>query len=317
MLEKIFITGASGTVGHYLVDQLAPDYHLYLLVRNEKNLRFDPKTRENITVINASLDEIGEQAALLKTMDYCIHVATAWGGAGTERINVERSHQLFALLDPDRIKRVIYFSTASILGRDLQVLPEAEQWGTAYIKTKYKCFVKLPESTIADRIVTVFPTLVFGGDRTHPYSHLSRAIAIFRKYAWLLGRINLEARFHYIHAHDIAAIVRYLLEAAEVKDKYVLGNEAVTVGEFTQRVAKYFGHNCRWQLTLKPKTIYGLAKLLGVKISDWDRFCLNYFDFSYNEVVNGRTLGIATEYGSIEGILAAWERDNKGGQNLR
>ena len=231
-MYSIFLTGATGTVGHYLIDWLSPTYHLYLLVRNEQRLPSEVKKRKNITVINASLDELSAQTELLKNVDYCVHVATAWGGAETERINVQRSHQLFDLLNPEKIKRVIYFSTASILGEKMQPLKAAEQYGTDYIRTKYQCYIKLPESRIADRIVTVFPTLIFGGDETHPTSHLSKALPLLKKYARLLGRINMEVGFHYIHAYDIAAVIRYLLEAPEVEPNYVLGNEAVTVGNF-------------------------------------------------------------------------------------
>ena len=305
-MDSIFITGASGCVGHYLVDQLSPDYHLYLLVRNPDRLKFNPSERKNITIIQGDLEYISEQTELLRKMDYCIHVATVWGGEQTERINVQRSHELFNLLNPEKVKRVIYFSTASIIDRNLRALKEAEEFGTKYIRTKYRCYNKLPESRIAERIVTVFPTLVFGGNEKHPYSHLTKALPIVKKYSWLLGRISIEARFHFIHAHDIAAIVRYLIEVPEVEANYVLGNEAITLGEFTRKVAKYFGYKIGWQLRLKPQTIYRLAKLFRAEISEWDKFCLKHCDFSY-PVTNCHSLGIKTEYGSIEEILSKWE----------
>lgn len=305
-MKKVFITGASGCVGHYVVDNLADDYQLYLLVRNPDKLLFDPGEKDNIEIIKDDLDNIASHKELLEKVDYCIHIATAWGGEGTERINVHRAHQLFELLNGDRIKRIIYFSTASILGRDMGLLPEAEVYGTDYIKTKSKCFRTLPDCKNYDKIVTVFPTLVFGGDQEHPFSYLTRALPVLKRYAWLIGRIHLDIAFHFIHAEDIARIVRYIMETSEVEKKYVMGNKAVTFGEFTRRAARYFGYKIGWQLKLSPETLYRIGKLFRVDISDWDRFCVEYKNFTY-PVVNCPKLGLPSRYSSIEEVISDWK----------
>ena len=305
-MPSVFITGASGCVGHYLVDLLSPDYELYLLVRNPAKLRFDPAKFKNITVINGDLDGISAHAELLSQMDYCIHVATAWGGKNAERLNVDRVHELFGLLNPSKLRRIVYFSTASILGKGNRVIPEAEQYGTQYIKSKYRCYTGLPDLPVYDRIVTVFPTLIFGGDAAHPISYLSSGLSYLKRYAWLLGHINLRIKFHFIHARDIAKVVRFILEAPEVEKNYVMGNPATDFGSFTKSTAAYFGHKVRWQLSLSPKFILRLGKMIGAKISDYDRFCLENETFQY-ETVHCATFGLPSKYGAIEEILADWE----------
>lgn len=312
-MPSIFMTGGSGCIGHYLVDAFSPDYQLYLLVRNPAKLLFDPAAHRNIQIIRGDLDNISDHAAILSRVDYCIHVATAWGGEGTERINVKRSHELFNLLDPERTRRIFYFSTASILGRDMEVLAEAEEYGTDYIRTKSICFRNLPGCRLYERIVTVFPTLVFGGDERHPFSHLSRALPMLKRYAWLIGRLNVDAGFHFIHAQDIAKIIRYLLEAPVVEKKYVLGNDPITFGQFTKRAGEYFGYKIGWQLTLSPVLLYKIAKVLGAEISAWDRFCIDYKDFCY-PTVNCSSLGLPTKYSTVEEILADWKLAVKSGE---
>ncbi|MCL6591435.1 MAG: NAD-dependent epimerase/dehydratase family protein [Firmicutes bacterium] len=307
---KVFVTGASGCVGSYLVDLLAPDYELYLLVRNPGKLKFDPGKWPAVHIIRGDMDAIGEQAGLLAKMDYCIHVATAWGGEGTERINVDRAHQMFDLLNPARVKRIIYFSTASILGRGNQLLPEAGKYGTDYIKTKYKCYVHLPERKLYERIVTVFPTLVFGGDASHPFPHFGSDVAAIRRLSWLIGRLNVPVKFHFIHAQDIAKIVRYLMEQPEVKANYVMGNEPLTFGEFAKRLAHFFGHPARWQIKIQPQGILKLAKVLRVKMDDWSRFCAGYGDFVY-KTVNCRSLGLDSNYDTVEKLLADWKEKKR------
>lgn len=305
-MPSIFITGASGCVGHYLVDELAADYQLYLLVRNPAKLHFDPAQFKNITIIPGDMDSIADHAGILSQMDYCIHAATAWGAEGTERINVERVHQLFNLLPPDRLRRVVYFSTASILGPDNQALPEVEIYGTDYIKSKYRCYTSLDNCWCHDRITTVFPTLIFGGDAKHPFSNLSMSLPQLRKFSWLLGRFGIDVPFHMIHAQDIAKIVRVLLESPNIETNYVLGNPALTFSEFTRRTAWFFGHRVRWQIKLSLNFLYHLAVILGVKMSDWDRFSVQHPNFCFR-TVNCASLSIPSNYGTLEQILADWK----------
>ena len=82
---------------------------------------------------------------------------------------------------------MIYFSTASILNRDLQLLPEAMAYGTEYIQTKARCLAELESNPLAEKIVAVFPTLVFGcrvapGD-SHPTSYLTAGLK--EAFCWL------------------------------------------------------------------------------------------------------------------------------------
>jgi nucleoside-diphosphate-sugar epimerase len=41
--KKVFITGASGCIGHYLIEHLIQetDWELYLLIRNPEQLKFE------------------------------------------------------------------------------------------------------------------------------------------------------------------------------------------------------------------------------------------------------------------------------------
>jgi nucleoside-diphosphate-sugar epimerase len=290
-------------VGHYLVDEFCKDYELYLLVRNPAKLRFDPATRPNVHIIKGDLEKISDHAELLSRMDYCIHAATAWGGEAAQRVNVETTRKLFSLLNPDRIKRIIYFSTASILGAGNQPLPEAGLLGTSYIKSKYRCHESLPGFALADRVVTVYPTIVLGGDATHPYSHVSSGLPRLKKWAWLAGHVRIDACFHFVHARDIARMVRHLLEQPEVGANNVLGNEPVTFGEFTKRAARYYGRRAGWQMRLTPRMIKRLAKLFGIKFAPWDLFCLEHQDFRY-DAVSCPKLGMPSELSTVEGILA-------------
>lgn len=307
-MPSVFITGASGCVGHYVTEEFAEaGYELYLLVRNPGKLRCHLGERPNVHVVVGDLMDIEAQRDLLSQMDYCVHVAAAWGGEPCWQINLKKTHELFGLLSPERLRRVIYFSTASILGKDNQVLHEVDKYGTDYIRSKYRSYVDLPQLALYDRIVTVFPTLIFGGDACHPTSHLSSGLPLFKRWAWLLGRLDVDARFHFIHARDIARLVRYLVEVEHVERDYVLGNEPTSFGEFTKQGAAYFGHRIGWQIHLSPPAMYRFANLMGARMGAWDKFCLDYRDFRYR-TLNCPAVGLPSDLNTLEKILADWER---------
>ncbi|MDV2992830.1 MAG: hypothetical protein N4J56_002484 [Chroococcidiopsis sp. SAG 2025] len=162
---RILITGASGCIGHYISEILIQetDYELYLLVRNPQKLQVDI-TRPGVKVLQGDLANIEQFADLLKTIDIAVLVATVWGGEDTFEINVNKTIQLLNLLDPEKCQQVIYFSTASVLDRQNNLLKEAGTLGIDYIRSKYETLSRLPELAIALKITVLFPTLVLGGD---------------------------------------------------------------------------------------------------------------------------------------------------------
>ena len=147
----------------------------------------------------------------LASVNRVIHTATAWGDpVRAEQVNVVAVKRLLALLNPQVVEQIIYFSTASILDRDLNPLPEALAYGTEYIQTKARCLQDLETHQLADRIIAVFPTLVFGGrvDGTSvfPTSYLTEGLAEASRWLWLARWLRADASFHFIHAEDIARI---------------------------------------------------------------------------------------------------------------
>ena len=184
LLEKIFITGASGCVGHYVVEQLLenPKLELHLMVRDPDRLRFDYKSEPRIVVHEGNMEYIEILENVISEMDYLIHIATDWSNSDYAiKLNVEKTHQLFNFCS-DKCKRIIYFSTASILGPDNQLNKDVEEFGTFYVKSKYYAYQKLSECRLYDRIYTLFPTLVFGGDKHHPFSHISSGLVPNKHY---------------------------------------------------------------------------------------------------------------------------------------
>jgi nucleoside-diphosphate-sugar epimerase len=306
---RILVTGASGCVGHYLSETLIQntDHELFLLVRNPAKLQVDVNARSGVHVIQADMQEIESQAELLKTIEVAVLTAAGWGGQAAIDINYTKTHELLRLLDPSICQQVIYFSTASLLDRENQILPEAGQIGTDYITSKYKCFNELSQLAIYPKITAVFPTLVMGGDDRKPYSHLSGGLPDVVKYVGLLRWFSADGSFHFIHGQDIAEVVRYLIAHPEVADKYdrkiVLGTELVTVDAGIEEICQYFDKKSYLRIPLSIALANFFIKIFNIQMAQWDRFCLNYRHFSYANAVSPATFGLTNYASTISDIF--------------
>ncbi len=317
MPKRVFITGASGCVGHYLVELLIQqtDYELYLLVRDRAKLKLDVTTRSGIHVIEGAMEDIAVHQQLLSTMNYVVSTAAAWGGTEeTLTVNLYKTLELFNYLDPSTCDRAIYFSTASILDQHKQILPEAETIGTDYIRSKYACLEKLENSRISDRLITVFPTLVFGGDHNKPYSHLSGGLKQVAGYINLIKWFKGDGSFHFIHASDIAQIIVYLLDADlpslmwHVNDfdfpaRLVLGTKQLTVDQAISEACEFLGKKVWWQISLNPWLIDVIIKIFKIQVAAWDQFCIQQRHFTY-DVVSPETFGLKSKYPRLANLLA-------------
>ena len=210
---RILITGASGCVGQYTAAWLLEhsNAELLLWLRDPSKLNAIPHDHPRISLLVGDLRDSERFAAELSSVNRVIHTATAWGDPErAHQVNVVAVKTMLSLLDPSKLEQVVYFSTASILDRHLQPLPEALAYGTEYIQTKAQCLRDLEQHPLAEKIVAVFPTLVFGGrvDGTSPFptSYLTEGLAEASKWLWLARWLRADASFHFIHAADIAAI---------------------------------------------------------------------------------------------------------------
>lgn len=301
----IFITGASGCIGHYFIERFRhrPDVHLHLLIRNMLNLRPDLAELPNVTIHIGNMNRIEEMADVMAKMDYLLHIATSWKGRHAHMINVEKTHALFRLFNHDRCKRIVYFSTASILGRDNQPITAAGERGIDYVKTKYQSYITLDDLPNRDAIVTLFPTLVFGGDATHPLSHISEGIpSSLRIMRMLLPFIDIDIDFHFIHAADIAAMADRILFMDRTHSDYVIGQAVIRGRDALDTLADVFRIPRIFNFNITRRRINILAKLFRVHIGRWERYLIDHATFDYDITVP-EDVGVTSQYPSLRSIL--------------
>ena len=305
---KIFLTGASGCIGHYVVEHLLQqtDHELYLLLRNPAKLKCSIADPHRVHLLEGDLHGIDDIQDLIQTMDWAILMATAWGNPHeTYQINVTQTLRLIEWLHQGNCRHIFYFSTESILDRFNQLLPQAGELGTDYIRTKYLCLQQLERSPFAAEITVFFPTLVFGGDAHKPYSHLSAGLGDILKWLGLIRFFQVDASFHFLHAQDIAQVVLGVLQQLESSleqtvmeenanspatplRKVILGNEILTVNRAIEEICAYCNVPILFRIPLSIWLANFFIQVFRVRMADWDRFCLDYRHFVHKDAVNPR-----------------------------
>ena len=317
---RILITGASGCVGQHIADLLyrETDAELLLWLRDPSKLTAVPAADPRITLLVGDLRDVEPHRAQIASATRIIHTATAWGDLErAQQVNVVAVKQMLAATNPEVLEQVVYFSTASILNKDLQLLPEAMPYGTEYIQTKAQCLEQLEQHPLAQRIVAVFPTLVFGGrvdgSGVFPTSYLTAGLKEGARWLWLAKWLRAEASFHFIHAADIARVCAHLAtnphqanpEAGQgAVRRLVLGQPAVTVNETVKRL-------CRWRrgwyppvgLDLRGWLIEGLIKLLRIEVNAWDRFSIRQRHFVHDPISPPERFGLVSHAPTLEAVF--------------
>ena len=317
---RILITGASGCVGQHIAEQLLreTDAQLLLWLRDPAKLTAVPADHPRITLLVGDLRDPDPHRAAIASATRIIHTATAWGDPErAQQVNVVAVKQMLAATNPAVLEQVVYFSTASILNRDLELLPEAMAYGTEYIQTKALCLQQLEQHPLAERIVAVFPTLVFGGrvDRGGPFptSYLTEGLQEGARWLWLAKWLRADASFHFIHAADIARVCVHLAtnhhqpnpeQGQGAVRRLVLGQPAVTVNDTVRRL-------CRWRRSWLPPVgvdlqgwlIEGLIKLLRIEVNAWDRFSIRQRHFVHEPISPPERFGLVSHAPTLEAVF--------------
>ena len=319
---RILITGAAGCVGQYTAERLYhhSDAHLLLLLRDPSKLTAVPADDPRITLLVGDLRELGPHAAEIASATRIIHTATAWGDPERARqVNVVAVKELLRLTDPGRLEQVIYFSTASILDRNLKLLPEAMAYGTEYIQTKAQCLQELEVHPLAERIVAVFPTLVFGGrvvpGDPHPTSYLTAGVKEAIPWLWLAKWLRTDASFHFIHAADIATVCAHLATSPHGPNpepgqgavrRLVLGQAPITINEAVATLVRWRrGWLPGMGVDLQGWLIEALIKLLRIEVNAWDRFSIRQRHFVHDPVSPPERFGLSSYAPTLTSVLEA------------
>jgi nucleoside-diphosphate-sugar epimerase len=245
-------------------------------------------------VIQADMKDIALYRQALDEVDCAILAAACWGGKYAFPVNVEANLAVAEALAAKPGRRVLYFATASVLDRQSHLLTAAKEAGTEYIRSKHRLVESMEKLSPRLDVVGLFPTLVLGGDGVRPSSHLARLAKEAAPWVRLLSFLKADGRFHFIHAEDIARVVRAVIESPPetAPRRIVLGNPASSVDEILRQFCGHFGIKAPFRVPLRLWMVNPLLRLCRVRLTAWDRYCMDHPDQSYAGAVNSAAYGL-------------------------
>jgi len=313
--KKLLITGANGCVGQYLIDWFLKNsnFSIFLMVRDPNKLSDAIKFNKRIKLLICDIRDSKKFHAEINNINYLLHTATAWGDPKRAyEVNVKAFEDLLTLFNKNRIERIIYFSTASILDKNTQLMREAMIYGTEYIQTKYLCYENLKKSEFSEITDVVFPTLVFGGTLDNksyfPVSYLTSGLKEAKKWLWIARFFKLDSKFHFIHAKDIAQICGYLInETFTGKSrgfkKFVLGQKFITIDEALVTLLKRNHLKRYFSIKLSKRIIKIILKVLPIQTTNWDSFSIKKYDFNHKPITRPETFGLISYAKTLKKVL--------------
>ena len=313
--KNLLITGSNGCVGQYLTDWFLKNtkFRIYLMVRDKNKLPLSVQRNKRIKLLVCDIRECKIFRKEISQINFLIHTATAWGDPKRAfEVNIKAFEELLQMLEKNKLKKIIYFSTASILNEKGELIRESLIYGTEYIRTKYKCFERLKESSFAEKLFVVFPTLVFGGTLNkksrYPVSYLTSGLKEVNKWLWIARFLKIKSKFHFIHAKDIAQICGFLIKnynEAEYQGfkKFILGQSFITIDDAIKILLERNKMSRYFSIPLTKKIIKILLRILPIQTTPWDSFSIKKYDFNHYTITNPESFNLKSYAKSLKDIL--------------
>ncbi len=124
---KIFLTGGSGFIGHWVVRQFLESGHqLRLLVRNPKKIP-SLQTMPGVEAVSGTIYDKPVLSKSLQGCDACVHIALGWGETPTTMLQNDTSVTVFLLEEAEKagVKKFIYTSSTAAIGKFRRIMTEA------------------------------------------------------------------------------------------------------------------------------------------------------------------------------------------------
>ena len=313
--KNLLITGSNGCVGQYLIDWFLKNtqFRLYLMVRDKNKLPLSIQKNERVNLLVCDIRECERFKKEISQVNFFIHTATAWGDPKRAyEVNIKAFEELLGMLKKNKLEKIIYFSTASILNEKTELMRESLIYGTEYIQTKYKCFERLKESSFENKTFVVFPTLVFGGTLNkksrYPVSYLTSGLKEINKWLWIARFLKLNSKFHFIHANDIAQICGFLIKNHKKVDyqgfkQFVLGQSFISIDDAINILLRRNKMKRYFSITLTKKIMKILLRVLPIQTTPWDTFSIKKYDFNHYPITNPESFNLKSHAKSLEDIL--------------
>lgn len=242
---KVFVTGATGLVGSFVVEELLATGHKVVAIkRANSDISIFKEKANQITWFDSDiLDLFGLEKAMQGALAI-VHTAAivsfnSRDREGMMKINIEGTANVVNLALKLNIKRFIHVSSIASFGKDklTELVTEDSKWkesssNTAYAESKYLSELEVWRGhTEGLSVALVNPSVILG-----PLDWEKSSTRLF-KYVWNQNKFFPQGFINYVDVRDVAEVCLKLLLSDINGRRYILNAGQVSYKEFFEAIA--------------------------------------------------------------------------------
>ncbi|MFA6238460.1 MAG: SDR family oxidoreductase [Bacteriovorax sp.] len=290
---KIFITGATGFLGNYLVNILSSEFEtIYVLTRNADFSGFNHLA--NVKLVKGDITSLSiiesdiEKEEVVRECSYAIHAAAIYdmkaSHAECYMQNVLGTQNTLRLIKKMKNLKAFYYISTIAVGDDQTFFleedhfPSRRKFNDSYSETKYHAERLVREATLIAPIRIIRPGIIVGNSETGEMNKVDGPyyfIEAMKKYSRLLRAMPFMPLAHNPRtkiplipvdhcAHYISLLIKRDDYNSKVKTYHLISHEIPSVKEFLEDLNQAFGIKTIYLPTGKNLVNNSLLKLFGI-----------------------------------------------------
>lgn len=290
---KIFITGATGFLGKYLVRELSQKCEsVFVLTRNSNFKGHSDLANVHLVtgdIIKLDVMERGEMYdRIINECDIVIHAAALYnlsaGHAESYMHNVCGTQNMINFTKKIKNLKAFYYISTIAVGDDQSILleegklPDRKKFNDYYSETKYFAEKLVRESSTNLPVRIIRPGIIIGDSQTGKMEKVDGPyyfIEAMKQYSKLLKPLRLlplsyipTTKIPMIPVDHCAKFISLLIErdlgTTELKTYHIISDEIPTVKEFLNDLNEAFGLKTKYIPVGKNPFHTTLLKLMGI-----------------------------------------------------
>ena len=250
MATKVLITGGTGFLGSYIIQELVEQGYAVRAIRRSNKLPFyiPPPVFEQVEWLPGDILDVAGLEEALEGVDAVIHAAAKVSfGSGDRHLlystNIEGTANMVNAALLRNTARFIHVSSVAALGRTAggETVNEEKKWEDSKLNTTYAISKYHAETEVWRGIgeglnaVIVNPSTILGyGDWNESSCALFKNI--YREFPWYSNGIN-----GFVDVKDVAAAVVSLLKSEIAGERFILNGDNWSFRQLFNAIATGFG----------------------------------------------------------------------------
>lgn len=250
---KVFITGATGYIGHRLAHNFASRGHIvHALVRSPQ--KADTLQHKNIVLFSGDVNNNRALTEASRGCDVSIHTAAfaaiyAKDPSQFEKINIAGTREVLNASQENGVKKFIFISSAGVLGpSSLGPVTELTERSIPYFN-EYERTKGVAQSFVLQQNSENMPTValnltrVFGPGLLTEANATTRLVDKVAKQSWRIIPGNGKSVGNYVFIDDVIQACHRAIEKGRGGHNYIIGADNLSFNEFFETVKKLSGAN--------------------------------------------------------------------------